>query len=336
MRKLSQKNRRHQSARRKYQLKHHQRFKLYRRNKGYRYLSKSKIKRIFEDYLRDSVSYKAPENFILKDNPEEVLAFIQKVKNNKSNKVFINLSSVTRIHAGSIAMLTSVVGELSDKNIKCRGNRPNDNHAREVFERSGFFNIVTGEISPENINDDNKIIKRGKSKVIQKETAKYIKKAMKTVSGEEKKNTSLQRILIEMMNNSVQHAYKNSLFTNYWISFYHDRKEKKVCIVFLDNGQGIIKTLNRTFWDSVTERFKTKSNSELLYQILMDKDVAIRNAPGRGRGLPAIYKKSASFSNFTVISNRAFIDLENNTTRDLLNNYNGTFYYFELINKISR
>lgn len=330
--KLTSKRKYFFQIRARYESKHRRRFKIWKSNKNRGDQGRNIEQRRDAHYVNRGIKIIAPKIFILRENQEEVLIFIEKLKMIYSGIVFIDLKHVERINNGAVTLLISVLGEYQDKKIRFRGNKPKNIEARKVFEKSGFFDFVNGSIDPDNYNNENIIITKGRNKVKQDVTNRLIKNAMITVYGKEERNTSLQRMLIEMMSNSVQHAYNpKTSNTRWWISFYHHKEENKVSIVYLDNGYGILETLNSNFKNAMIKF--VKDESELLQRAFDGKVNSRTKMPGRGRGLPAIYRKSELFHNFTVLSNNAFIDFQKDTRIKLETSYKGTYYYLEVFKK---
>lgn len=274
----------------------------------------------------------APDSFSLQTNTETMLIFIQRLKRlyNLNSDVYINMREVQEITCGSIALLLSVLSDFMDKGLTVYGNRPKNKDAKRVLERSGFFNFVRGSISESDKNSKNNIICQGKHKVMQRDSAELVMQAMETVSGQKVRNQKIQSMLIEMMANSVNHAFKNVLNTRWWISASHDEDNNKVSFVFIDNGEGIVNTLG----ENVLKKFayKFKDNLDLISSAFNRQIKSRTGLNYRGRGLPLIEKGCINnyFSNFTLITNNVYYTGDISTSRLLKEDFSGTFYFFEL------
>lgn len=283
--------------------------------------------------IENSTKFIPPKNFSLRENTEPVLRFISDLKRYKNIKmdIFINLSRVENITNGSIAMLLSVIRELSSKGIIIRGRKPRNKVAKKTIEKSGFFNHVKAYIDEENTTSADTIITQGTDSVDQESSAQIVLESMQTILGTETRNQPIQGMLIELMANSVNHAFPDSSKQKKWVlSVNHDVEKKKVSFAFVDNGFGIIKTLNLNFQKTVLNLFK--SNNDLLKTAFEGQIGSRTKLNYRGRGLPSIFNKYQQnyFKEFVVITNNVFIDFQNNDSRVLDNEFHGTFYYWEL------
>ncbi len=282
--------------------------------------------------VSNSDIFKPPDIFSLRENAELVLRFLNQLKNhqNKNREVYINLVSVKIITNGSIAILLSVIQELNNKGIRVRGKKPKDKETKKIIEKSGFFNYVIGFIDEENSVSPDTIITKGVEVVEQESTAKIVLQAMKTVTGVENRNQPIQGMLIELMANSVNHAYPNSRKKKWVLSVNHDDINKKASFAFVDNGVGIIKTLNLNLSQKFEKLFN--GNIDLLNTAFEGKIGSRTGLTYRGRGLPSVFNKYKQncFKDFVVITNNVFIDFQNNKSILLENSFHGTFYYWEL------
>ena len=298
-----------------------------RKNEG---LSKKRI-----SYLKkvdDSVLFVPPRVFSLRDNTEPVLKFISELKSYKNIKkdIFINLSRVEKITNGSIAMLLSIIQELSSKGIILRGRKPKAKIPKKIIEKSGFFNYVIGAIDEENIQSLDTIITKGMDVVDQESTAEIVLQSMVTVSGENLRNQPIQGMLIELMANSVNHAYPETKKKKWVLSVNHDTENKKASFAFVDNGFGIIETLNLNIKQSFKKVFS--GNIDLLTTAFEGRIGSRTGLNYRGKGLPSIYRKYKQnyFKEFVVITNNVFLDFEKGNSVILKNSFYGTFFYWEL------
>jgi len=286
----------------------------------------------YNNETKKALHIDAPIAFSLQQNTEKMLIFIQRLKRlySLNTDVYINMKEVQDITCGSIALLLSVLSDFMDKGLTVYGNRPKNKNAKRVLERSGFFNFVRGSISESDKNSKNNIICQGKQSVMQEESAELVKQAMETVTGTSARNQKIQGMLIEMMANSVNHAFKDVINTRWWISASHDEENNKVSFVFIDNGEGIVNTLGENFLKKISYKFK--DNLDLITSAFNRQIKSRTGLNYRGRGLPRIEKGRLNnyFSNFTLITNNVYYTGDIATSRLLDEDFSGTFYYFEL------
>lgn len=287
-----------------------------------------------EYYREKSKAYRLnpPSLFSLQDNADNMLKFIRLMKKQKELKrsININMRNVKEITCGSVALLLSVISEFTDEGIVIYGRKPKDSKARNVLEQSGFFKFMDGHVDKDNVSTKNNIICQGKYNVEAESTAKMILQAMETVTGKAQRNQKIQSLLIEMMANSVNHAYEDKKNTRWWISASHNADQKKVSFAFVDNGFGIVKTLGENKLKKVI--FKFKNNLDLLSSAFSGKIKSRTGLDYRGRGLPKIINSVGAgyCSNFVAITNNVLFTGDNSTNRVLGEDFSGTFYYFEL------
>ncbi len=283
--------------------------------------------------VQSSFEIEAPRNFSLSQNINEVLSFITQLKDasKRERKIFIKLKDVEIITHGAIAMLLSVIGELDERKIKVSGDYPKVKHVRKVLDQSGFFNHVKGLIEEENKTTVNTILTKGKEVVESEETAPLVTASMKTIHGQPYRNQPLQGLLVELMANTVNHAFPKAKNRRWWLSVNHDELNNKVSFAFVDNGAGIINTLYLKFKQKIEHLFFS-DNAELLNSAFIGKIGSRTRLGNRGRGLPSVYNKYSKkhITRLSVITNDVFLSFDDNKRTKLRNNFDGTYYYWEV------
>lgn len=301
----------------------------------------NKIKEHFNDYRH----IKAPANFSLIHNTEEVLNFISKVEEcyKEKKKIFINLSSVEVLGHGAIVVLLSKLVQFKTSKIDVNGNFPKTKNAETLLRKSGFLDYLYEKIEEKDeYSFDNKICTHATKNVAPELSDKIIQNASISVWGDVRRCTGLQRVYLELMQNTNNHASANNPGEKYWWSTISYKKEdNKVCFSFIDFGVGIFESLtnkqdgNKFFGaiEKVKQKYKYGTNAELL-KLLLNGDVH-KTATGhyyRGKGLPGVFTANQrnQISNLKIISNDAYADPTNDKYVKLKNNLSGTFIYWEL------
>lgn len=302
----------------------------------------SRIK--FKDYKW----IKAPTNFSLIDNPEDSISFIDLINvcYIKRRRVFIDLEFVNNIGHGAIVVLLSKMIQFKANNIRFNGNFPRDTKAKSMLKRSGFFDNLYKEF---NVQDEYELMPMGNSiythaqKTVNSElTDTIIKKSSTSIWGEEKRCLGLQRVFLELMQNTNNHAsFETSGEKHWWMSINYKKEDNKVCFSFLDFGVGIFESLankknGTTFFgvlDKIIGIFSPKDNSDIL-RLLLSGEIH-RTASKkyyRGKGLPGIFNACMKneIKNLKIISNNAYADISLEVYKKLKNNFTGTFVYWEL------
>ena len=282
-----------------------------------------------------SVKYddlKAPPIFNLQwENCVEVIKYINNIKKfaELRKNITVNLSRVTEIREGAIAMLLSVMKEAAKRGIGINGTEPINPKAKEVLEHSGFFKFVRRSYKAESIKSKN-LMRIGKKGTSHEFLGAEIRKAMDTVWGKEGRNPLVHTVAFEMMRNSCDHAFQKTERTWWHLSISHDEDKHSVKFSFVDNGKGIIKTLGGKGLGKFFRQFT--GSSDILSTAFKGEIESRTGLPWRGKGLPTIFENfnDGYIKNFLVISNNAFIHFDRGIFKTLPISYDGTYYYWEV------
>lgn len=281
------------------------------------------------------VKLRIPSDFSIISNKDEVLKFFDKCKKyNKTicDELFFDFADIHNVGLGAVTILESICGYVHDNGVRVSGSYPKDGHVRDMFEKSGFLKKYKARYqNSENQFSKNEIIERGLDRTNQSASARKIREAMQTVWNVDAPNPRLQGMMIELMANTVNHAYEKKQ-KGWYMSVDHDKENKRVKFCFVDNGQGILQTVKLKNWDKFASFFKQSSNSHILKEAFDGKFGSRTQLSHRGRGLPLIKKNSDQniIKNLTVISNDVYVNFASQTTEVLNTDFDGTFYYWEL------
>ena len=288
---------------------------------------------------------KAPTYFSLTKNTEETLEFISKIENCFKNrkKVFVDLSHVEVIANGAIVVLLSILVQFKSNKIEFNGNFPLNTEAKNVLKNSGFLKYLFKNIDEQDIYTfENEICTHANKKVNSELSENIIKKASMSIWGDERRCTGVQRVFLELMQNTNNHAsiYKQGE-KHWWATVNHSQVDNKVNFSFIDFGVGVFESLankkedNKFFdaYNKVKKVFSFTTNAQLL-KLLVDGEVhkTVTGKYYRGKGLPGIFEacKNNKISNLIIISNDALADYSNNKFISLTNKLSGTYVYWEL------
>jgi anti-sigma regulatory factor (Ser/Thr protein kinase) len=272
---------------------------------------------------------KVPAKFSIGGEIEAVLKFIydnkKLVEYKRVAQIIFDFSNVVEIDDGASTILLSFCYDMTYKKIRVGINYlPRADEARAFMEQSGFIKYFSGPLARPTPGGLNTTIKKGKSTILQKDSALLIHNSMKTVCGEDKRNQKLQGMLIELMTNSVNHAYlSNEREKSWYISTKHDVDQNKVEYCFVDNGDGIINTINVKFKDKLFT-----SNEDLLKRAFEGEFRSRTKLANRGKGLIVVKNNhiNMTIKGLKVITNNVFLDFDSNTAIKLKNPFSGTFY----------
>lgn len=315
-------------------------------NSAWKALNKEKM--IFGGYERIS----APKHFSLVENTEPVLRFINRLSTcyEMRRKVFVVLRHVKRITGDALVLLLSNVVEFKALGIDFNGNKPKDPKVAKQIDNSGFFKILYGEGEDKmdfkdkdsyTINDDQDIYTHATKSVDSELTASLIENAAEFLWGEKRRCIGVQRIMIELMQNTNNHASRNAGEKFWWLGMTKENNPKRVCFSFIDYGMGIFRSLATKGRDDKffgwLDRMKSicfpENHFEVLNKMMTGEfHQTVTGKSYRGKGIPGIYKEidKESITKLVAISNDAFGDATGNDFHKLLSPLRGTFIYWEM------
>ncbi len=308
----------------------------------------NKEKKLFEGYERIS----APKHFSLVGNTEPVLRFINRLSTCYENrsKVFVVLRHVKKITGDALVLLLSNVVEFKALGIDFNGNKPKDPKVARQVENSGFFKILYDEGDDKitykdkdsyTINDDQDIYTHATKSVDSELTASLIENAAEFLWGEKRRCIGVQRIMIELMQNTNNHASRNAGEKFWWLSMTKENNPKRVCFSFIDYGMGIFRSLATKGKDDKfygwLDRMKYICYPENHYEVLNkmmtgEFHQTVTGKSYRGKGIPGIYKEigKKSITKLVAISNDALGNATDNKFHKLMSPLKGTFIYWEM------
>ncbi|QNP52064.1 hypothetical protein H9L05_19560 [Hymenobacter qilianensis] len=165
-----------------------------------------------------------------------------------------------------------------------------------------------------------------------------VHRAMRYLSGrpEPQDHHAAYRTLIECMSNTFKHADPQTEATeNWWVASYPHPGPgpKRWCFAFVDNGVGILKSLDiKGFFQQLKRVLGLIPNYETL-QLLMEGKIGSRlGLSYRGKGLPGIYKElqRGRIHNLVIVANDTRANFATHEYVTLTQSFSGTFLYWEL------
>jgi hypothetical protein len=321
-----------------------------RRSKNYKEQGKSKATRQEEKLISNYTKITAPKHFSFVEKPEETIKFINKLErlylNNSS--VFVNLKDITFLDYSAVTILVSVMFSFKTRNIKFNGNFPKNGDLAILLINSDFFKYLHKPIGQKleyALGKENQIFTRANKEVNSELGYVVMEEASTTIWGEKRTCKGLQRTLLELMQNTNNHADINIKGEkHWWMSVNHDKPNKKVSFIFIDYGVGIFESLkhkpNENKWFGWFEKIKNRlihgDNAEI-FKLLLEGQMhlTVTGQHFRGKGLPGIREVLLrnQISNLRVISNNVFADVDNNKYIKLNEEFSGTFVSWELNEK---
>jgi hypothetical protein len=310
-----------------------------------RYRIKSEI--VFDEQLKTYKVISAPLHFSLLQNTEETIVFIRKLERLYLDKerVFVDLEKITYLDYSAVTVLVSVMFSFKARNIKFNGNFPKDFALKKMLVDSEFFKYLKKPVNEKleyTIGKENQIFTRANKEVNSELGLVVMIEATQTIWNSKRVCKGLQRTLLELMQNTNNHAStKGKGEMHWWLSVNHDKANKKVSFVFVDYGVGIFESLKHkpkeNKWYGWADKLKDKvlhgGNYEVLKLLLEgEMHLTVTGQHFRGKGLPGIKEvmDRGQISNLVIISNNVFADVSNKKYLKLRKQFSGTFVTWEL------
>lgn len=318
-----------------------------KRIKRVRNLRKSKEEIAEERATSKYVSVTAPRYFSFINEPESTIEFINKLENLylKKKRVFVNLSKVEILDYSAVTVLVSVMFTFKFHNIGFDGNFPEKLELKKLLIDSEFFKYLSKPVGKKieyTIGKENQIFTRANKEVNSELGLVVMAEASRTIWGVERTCKGLQRTLLELMQNTNNHAEVGEKGAkHWWLSVNHDKQNKKVKFVFVDYGIGIFESLKNKpqlnkwygWFEKIKNRLLHGGNEEILKLLLEgEMHMTVTGQHFRGKGLPGIKEVLGrnQISNLHLISNNVSADVDNSFYKKLGKEFSGTFVSWEL------
>jgi hypothetical protein len=280
----------------------------------------------------------APYDFSLINNTEATIKYFNLAHEElaKNNGILFDISHIETLTTDAIAVQIAKIKE--DKfhlNNRIIGNEPKDEELKKLFTQSGFYDYVeTKQAKPK--NDKTLLIHQITNNRVEPDIAKNAcLKGLIHTFGNEEIFEPLYDILIEIMQNTNNHAGSTRGVYDWWLHVYNHPNSKKTSYTFLDLGIGIFESLPvKSFKRDVLEFIGLQSNLDLVPRLFAGEIKSRTARPERGKGIPQVYECSQDkvFEKFILISNDIYADLKTNENKLIKNQFDGTLFYWEINN----
>jgi len=282
-----------------------------------------------------------PEVFSIVDNTYDSLKMFQSIYDNlkSGEKLYLNLGNINVLTPDALLYTLSLFEyfDLRNYSIDIEGNYPANEDTYKLFVQSHFFKYVTANLRHSDDDEHVLHIESG-TKTDGAVAQNVIRFALKHLSqNASSKSRRIYRILVEMMGNTVEHAYQNSTDTSKWyLMATHSEKDGLIRFAFLDGGFGVPATIRRNFVDMVKMWFadvrETSIDGKLLMSALNGQFRTRTEQGYRGKGLPNIYsayKDDGCISKLRIMSNNGYVDQMD--CQELTCKFHGTLFTWEFI-----
>ena len=279
----------------------------------------------------------APENYSLVYNTIETLQYYNEIRDilASGQRVRFDLSNVKKMTTDAIAVqIAKIKDERYNKRVPICGNAPKDEKLSNLFQHSGFYEHV--RVSGARPPAKNKLIHERTANRVEPDIAKEacllgLRHTFKNESIFE----PLYDIIIEVMQNTNNHAGKKRGLYDWWLHVYNHPNSAKTIYTFLDLGSGIFNSLPvKTFWREAANRLHLTSNLDLVDKLFAGEIKSRTSRPERGKGIPQIYEcaQDSVFTTFVLISNDVYADMKKHESHILSTKFDGTLFYWKIDN----
>lgn len=288
----------------------------------------------------------APKNCSMLKNTEEFCQFIGNLHYfyKKRLPVFVNMQEVVDVDDDAILVLLSIMIEFKQKSIPYNGNYPLSTAAKSKFRNSKFFDYLNSKSIIDDqyqLNSaDNQIVTHANKEVNSDLATSILDDATSFLWGTPKNCKGAYRTIIELMQNTNNHAsLQNTGERHWWLSISKNSETHSVDFAFIDYGVGIFESLKHkksTSW--LTKQYELlvsefHNNCDILRRMLSGEMTNTSTGEMyRGKGIPGIKEvlTRKGISALHIVTNDVYCDVGNDIYRNLNNKINGTFVYWEL------
>ena len=298
------------------------------------------LKKTYGDkFKRGGVNFVAPGNFSLIGNPDDTVKYFNRVlkfitdSRNYGQRVFFDISGIKSLTIDALMYMLSIVSNMKRRfreKFEFSGNFPANDHVRDLLLESGFSKYVRH--SRTQISQSNKKLEIRSGQAIDRETAKKICDFTISEGRVRRVDTRfLYEILMELMANTCEHAYTDTVLLNCWYVFV-ESDGTSIKYSFLDTGIGIPLTVNRRFREKI-DILKITTDSHYIQSALKGEfERSSTKEKKRGKGLPRIYRffKENKIQGMRVLSGRGAYGFESESTALPSKALRGTLFYWEI------
>lgn len=286
---------------------------------------------------RPSEYIPAPLDFSLIREPEKAIAHITEVSD-RAEKARVIVSDLFDCENFSTDAVIALIGYANDPKTSKGGKillrQPKDPVLRDKYHDSGIYGTTNIRFADGEVRPATGSIYRIRNNTVLGEVAKKLIKFSTTmIFGTPRKMKGVYSTMIECMNNTFNHATLDAAHKEeWWATVYCDMSRRTAFFNFLDNGVGILESINIKFRDNVYLKLGLLSNADLLRLVLEGKIGSRTGLSYRGNGLPEIYKRFhwGQISRLIIIANNVYADLERDEYKLLPKPFRGTFFHWEI------
>lgn len=288
----------------------------------------------------------APQYLDICTKTEETLSFFSKVVDEINickygDILFFDLSQVEYIAPDAVMYLIAIIKNtkrVCRLRLSCCGNFPLDKDAKKMIEDVGFYSYVR--------RYDGKITESNSSfaKVMSGEDAngelagRFCDFVQQYCNCGMLGTKRLYPMIIELMTNTHQHAYKNTekeIMNSNWYIFARHIGDA-IELVFLDTGAGIPATVRKKFFERI-RGLNLTNDASLLKSVLQGDFRTETRQKNRGKGIPGIYENACdgAIKELCIVSGEGKCCVQDKIiiSDNLCSKLNGTIFLWKMNGK---
>ncbi len=290
---------------------------------------------------------RVPDDFSILNNASETIKFFSDVFEminvcSIQDSIFFDMENTKNVTPDAIMYLIAVINNtrrVRTLKISCKGNIPLSPSARKLIESVGFYNYVKPLRTFAEPKDSERIkILHGEDPngETTSQLCDFVNDKINSKSMLETKR--LYPILVELMTNVRQHAYKGFAGTLQprWYT-YAENRDKDIRFVFLDTGQGIPNTVRKDWAERIRDLFGdvagNSGDSDYIEAALKGDFRTETNQRFRGKGLPEVYNSVISsegrLTELSIISGhgKCYVSCDGSIEKEYMDNpFEGTLF----------
>jgi len=307
------------------------------------YYQSEKAKKRYQRKLSQNSfqTLEAPENFSVFANPEQSLSFFSDIETRVEfgSPVYFDMKNIEKLSIDAIMYFLALLKKIKSSKVAYafKGSVPSNEKCQDLLLSSGFFKYVHAGRRAKDLDYASEVVQIVNGQMVEPQVAKRICDfAISKLNLKRVEINELYNMVIELMSNTRQHAYRKKHFTiNDWYVFVRFIAAKKsVRFIFLDTGEGIPSTVRRKGFEPVREFVGFgPGHTEYIKSALAGEFRSRIGARYRGNGLPKIYSYYTQqyINDLTIISNRGYFAEKRHG--DIGQGLKGTLFYWELSNE---
>ena len=308
---------------------------------------------VIKELGKNVYAFQTPNTFSIVKNTQETVRFFQDLRSvcdaMKYGEIVFDMQTLEFVSIDAVMYIIAIAYNISglNPNIRFAILKPDKKRVKNFINQCGLNDFIK-DSECDDCGDEYFVIRVGSQTDTQ--VANEISEFTRSKSSQIEANhvSMLYKMLIEMMNNSMEHAYTDielKEIKDIWFVFI-ENSAKRLKFTFLDTGIGIPKSIfkkNRGNIEDIQRMFGNEQNKQLddsfIFRALTGRiERENKENSNRGRGLPEIYgyyKNEHIFSNLCIISGDEkckFYDSNRLKAKfeQLESELCGTLYYWEI------